>query len=274
MPISDLAEKLHSITGFYPDDYMYPVIENSGEIVSILVDESEFKKHFAVALVILPIEYKTPTKIESSLERLIHDYSLDNIHFSEIFGQRILGHRRDEFLNEFISIVNPIPMSCIAISQNIEKIKRVAAKSTSSREAIYHCLLWNCVEKIIKVFPEHSVFHIHTEQEHSMNGNLRSIGESYFNKLHSGIKHISTRQDKKFSICKHPHFFSKQALFFSSVSDLAAYGTNKIQNKIDNGVPNRKIVKEHKALLRTLNKTFDNKSGMGSKELVALVSSA
>lgn len=270
---SQLAEKLKSITGFYPDDYIHPVTEEGGEIVNIVVDESEFKNHFSVALVILPIEYKTPTKTEKELENLIKNYGLDNIHFTEIFGQKVLGARRDQFLEDFTSIVEPIPMSCFSISKDLDSIKRALGEDSPTREEIYHCLLWSCLEAIVEAFPEHSIFHVHTEQEHSMDGDLRAIGESYFNKLYGGIEQLSERQRKKFSICKHPHFFSKQALFFSSIADLLAYGGNKLQNKIDKGVPEKKIIKEHKALLSTLNKTFNNLSGMPSKELSGLIAS-
>lgn len=270
---SHLDEKLHSITGFYCDDYIHQVTQEGGEIVNIVVDESEFKDHYSVGLVILPIEYKTPTNIEKSLENLVGKYGLSNIHFTDILGQKILKDKRDEFLSEFKSIVEPISMSCISISKNISDIKEALNKEAPTREEIFHSLLWSCFNDIVNAFPEHSVFHIHTEQEYSMDGDLKDIGIKYFQKLYGGIEQLSEEQNKRFSICKHPHFFTKDALFFSSVSDLLAYGGNKLQNKIDKGVPDKKIIKEHQELLQLLNKTFDNYFGMSSQKLTNLVGS-
>jgi hypothetical protein len=270
---SKLAGKLHSLTGFYPDDYLQPVTQEGGEVVNIVIDESQFRDHYSIALIILPIEYKTPSAIESSLEVLINKYGLRNIHFTEIIGQKSLGDRRDQFLEEFIAIVGPIPKLCFSMSLDIENIKQALGEETPTKEKIYHSLLWSSLRDVIKTLPEYSVFHIHTEQEHSMDGDLDAIGRNYFEKLYGGIEQLSEETDKKFSICKHPHFFSKNALFFSSVADLLAYGGNKLQNKIDKGVPRKKIIKEHKVLLETMKKVFDNLSGMPSPELAEIVSS-
>ena len=189
---SPLAEKLHSITGFYPDDYIHPVTQEGGDIVNIVVDESEFKNHFSIALVILPIEYKTPGQTERALEELIDKYGLKNIHFTDIIGQNILGSsRRDQFLEDFISIVEPIPTSCISISKDLESIKESLGVDSPTREEIYHSLLWSCFKGIIDIFPEYSIFHIHTEQEHSLDGDLEVIARNYFEKLYSGIEHLS-----------------------------------------------------------------------------------
>lgn len=266
-----LAEKLLSITGFYPDDYLDPVTTQGGEIVNIIVDESIFKNHYSIALVIAPIELKTPLEIEAKLEALIEKYDLKNIHFSEIFGKKSLGMKRDDFLSEYKNIVAHIPLSCVSVSKSLGELKENHLLVNSTNEEIFHSLFWSCFQSIIETFPEHSIFHLHTEQEYSLDGNLEVMAKKYFDKLYSGIAHTKQHQNKHFSVCKHPHFFTKKALLFSSISDLLAYGSNKLQNKIDVGVPPNKILKEHNKLLLLMKSVFNNYSGMPSKKIVDII---
>lgn len=263
-----LAETLFSITGFYPDDYIDPVKTQGGQIVNIIVDESIFKGHYSVALVIAPIDLTVPKEVEAKLEVLIKKYNLNRIHFNEIFGKKALGAKRDSFISEYESIISQIPLSCVTVSKNINELEDNVLSKNSTNEEIFHSLLWSCFQNIITVFPENSIFHIHTEQEYSFDGDLGVIGRKYFEKLYSGIAHTKSEQTKYFSVCKHPHFFTKNALLFSSISDLLAYGSNKLQNKIDSGVPHKKIIRQHRRLISLMKSVFNNYSGMPSKDLV------
>ena len=58
---------------------------------------------------------------------------------------------------------------------------------------------------------------------------------------------------------------------YSSLSDLIAYATNKIQHKIDVGVPEKKILNEYAELIKLVRKVFYNYSGLSSKELFNMV---
>ena len=44
---SPLSMKLHSITGWYSNDYIKPVIREGGNLLSIISDESTFKDHYS-----------------------------------------------------------------------------------------------------------------------------------------------------------------------------------------------------------------------------------
>lgn len=273
--LSPLSMKLHSITGEYSNDYIKPVIKEGGNLLSIILDESKFKDHYSVSLIIMPfLENEFLQSTEKKLENLVKMYSIEAIHFTEIFGRlKILKDKRYAFLEKYVEIVKTIPMACLSISKNKMKLLQEMGKTSASEEDLFFSLFWNSFERVISAFCDYNVFHIHFEQEDDLNTKkYRDIGIRLFEKLYSGINQLYDRYPEKYiSICKNPHFFSKQALLYSSLSDLIAYGGNKLQHKIDNGIPEKKIMIEYADLLKLIRNVFKNYSGLPSEKLITMI---
>ena len=124
---------------------------------------------------------------------------------------------------------------------------------------------WNCINSIANALGENSIYHLCNEQAHSLSPNsLESVGKNLFDHLHSGISQMNPK--KYFSICKHPHFFSKEAILYSSLSDISAYTTNKIQQKIEAEIPNSKIMSTNTIPLEVFTSVFNNYAGAPSSE--------
>lgn len=277
-PIKDLSPislELSRITGFYSNDYIKPVIK-AGDLLTIVADESEFKGYVLSGLVILPyLDKEFLSRKENELEKLTEKYGINSIHFTDIFGKaKVLGQRRDEFLQGYSSIVSEVQMSCLSITQNESTLKQEVLSNSATKEEIFFCLFWNNFEKIVAGFPNFSIFHIYTEQEYSLNvSKYDSIVNKLFQKLYSGIDQVYSKFPEKYiSVCKHPHFFQR-GLFYSSLSDLLAYSSCKLQNKIDLGISEKKIIKEYMPVLKLFKAVFYNYSGLSSEKLIELIQS-
>lgn len=273
--ISPLSVKLHSNTGWYSNDYIKPVIKEGGHLFNIISDESIFKNHYSVSLIMMPfLENNFLQTTEAKLSDLVKQYSIKTIHFTDIFGsKKILQNKRNDFLKRYEEIVKTIPMSCLSISKNKDKLLLEMGMHDASDEELFFSLFWNSFERIIAVLDNHNIFHIYVEQEYDLNPNkYRDIALKLFEKLYSGINQLYGKYPEKYiSICKHPHFFSKQALLYSSLSDLVAYVANKIQYKIDVGVLGKKIMGEYAELLKLVRNVFKNYSGLPSRKLINMV---
>jgi len=273
---SELAIKLRSITKYSPNYYNKPVIKEGGNIVEIISDEAEFKEHYCVSLIITPfLEKKFKQSIEEKLENLISVYGLDDIHFTDIFNRKSkIRDKRNEFLQKYAEIISGIKnMCCLSISKNkIELLNEMDTEEITDEE-LFHTLFWNLFERVIIPFRDHSIFHIWFEQEYSLSiKSMNRIAKRLIGKLNSGIDHINNKYPEKYiSILKYPLFFSKKALLYSSLSDLVAYVSNKIQHKIDSGIPIKKIQKEYSILLKLVKNIFINYSGLSSKDIINLI---
>jgi hypothetical protein len=142
-----------------------------------------------------------------------------------------------------------------------------------NNEDLFFSLFWNNLERTMPVFQNNSILHIYIEQEYSLDSKTYlSVGRKLFKKLYSGVDTLhSIIPDKYISICKHPHYFTKKALYYSSLSDFVAYSSSKIQNKIDAGISDSKIMKEYKIILQLFKRIFANYSGLSSKKLIELI---
>jgi len=275
--LSLLSLELYKITGFYANDYIKPVIKEGGQLYTILSDESEFKKHFCVSLLIIPfMELKSIPSLENELVKLVHEYNIEFIHFTDFFGQnKVLGDKRNEFIDKYVGIVSKIPnMACLSLSKNKDKILLDLGRTDITNEELYFQLFWNNFERIIPAFSNEDIFHIWIEQEYDLDNTKKhkDNAEKLIKNLYSGIHTMELKfPDRYISICKYPLFFSKKALLYSSLSDLVAYTSNKIQNKIDTGVPKKKIQNEYNILLSIIRRVFKNYTGLESKELIELI---
>ncbi len=113
------------------------------------------------------------------------------------------------------------------------------------------------------------------EQENSVNEkNAEKLVRNIFTKLYSGIDQAYDRVPNKYiSVCKNPHWYTKELLIYSSIADLGAYATNKIQQKIDEGINDKKIKSNHGFLLKAIKLIFNNYSGLPSEKFIKIVNS-
>jgi len=253
--LSDLSVRLQSMTGYYADDYIPPAttIKN---IYNIISDESTFKGHSGVSCVLLPYSENTKVEVyENALGSLCQEFGISRIHFADIFGQNTLGTRRRDFLKKFIEIVNGKEKWTISFSANRTNfLAGLSVPDVSDRE-LYFLFFWNAVERIVEMLPSKSVFHIYFEQDNYLSIDLV---KEYIGKLYNGILQCQSLKDKQSSICKHPLFFSKKALLYSSLSDLAAYSNTFLQQKLDLGIPIAKIKRNHGELIETTRLVFSS----------------
>jgi hypothetical protein len=275
---SALSKKIKSFTGFYADEYIKPVIKEQGRILNLIVDESKFRNNYCVSAIIIP--YLTDKALKAKgklLTDLIKKYEIPYIHFTDIFGKkRILKDKKKDFLKEYIEIVKDIPMAFKSISIQKKALLHQLQRKDMPEEEIYFILFWNVFEHIALTIEKYSVITIYKEQEYSLQKrkDLEVAANKLFTDLYSGLEQVFAKEPKVYiSVCKHPHFFTKHALLYSSLSDFNAYSTNKIQNKIDEGVPTEKIIKEHSVILKMIKDLYKNYSGLPSKEFIDLLKS-
>ncbi len=259
-----LSLALHLKTGFYTNDYIQLVTEE-GEIVDIVSDESCLKNYSCISLVFLSMVKTEQTKIEKLLENLVKKYKIESIHFVEIFGRnRILGQKRTTFLDEYATIVSQVPMLAVAFSRDKETLTNQLCQEELTQEEIYFNLFWNSFAFCLPAFQDHTIFHIYYEADFTPETISEKLAGKLINKHETGVVQFIEKQNKCISICKHPHFFIKAALFYSSVSDLIAYVTNKISSKICQGVPEKKILDNYNyvLMLRLIKRIFTNYTGL------------
>lgn len=277
----ELSAELNSLTGWNANDYIQPVLKKGGDIINIIVDESRSKdkNHYCVGFVALP--YKKPEfyhNIEKKLENLIFQYDISTIHFKELFGkEKILGNKLEEFLHEYCCIVSEIGIApCFALSISKEQLLLHLKIEELSEKDIYYNLFWKNLSRLAMLIKENSIIHISTEQENSFEyksiSNKRFIND--FDRFYSGINQFENNIDKYLSICKHIKYFTKNALLFSSLADLVAYATNTVQNRIEAGIPEKKIIKNYGLLLKTIKKVFSNYENLSSPEIINLINKA
>lgn len=246
--LSPISLKLHSITECFSDEYILPArsIQN---IFKVLTDESAFKGHYGVSVVLMrwisPVEMEQ--KYEQPLEELCRQYKIDCIHFRDIFGENILGSSRNHFLKKFVEIVSPANLKAYSLSS--EK-KSLIAQSPSylnvTDKELFFVIFWNVLEYLVALLPPGSIFHIYWERDNNVSWPL---AHEYVNRLYEGLTQCFVLKRMLASICRHPVFFSKKALFCSSVADLAAYANNLVQQKIDNEIPLKKIKSRYKDIM-------------------------
>ncbi|WP_226002714.1 hypothetical protein [Paenibacillus sp. BJ-4] len=271
---TDLSKQLYKVTGHHSNDYIKPVVNPDGDLCTILSDESEFKGNYGVCLVMIPfLDINFLNGLEKKLEDLVLQFGIEKIHFTDIYGSKQLKNRRDEFIIGYTEIVNQIPKAALFIGKSREELLIELNEGEMSNEEIYFTLFWNNFERVITIpNTQNNIYHISFEQEYSLDGKIKNVADITFRKLYSGIEQLYEKfPDKYISICKHPHFHSKAALLYSSLADLAAYIPNKIQQKIDSGVPKPKIIKIYKSELNLIKTVFQNYSGIGSKELIEII---
>lgn len=277
--ISPLSAELHSITGLHADDY-HPTVLLPGQIMDILSDESSSSNgdYFTVALVLMPFYSRDILhEISNKLKVVCVKYGMKNIHFDDIFGRNnILREQIDDFIDEYVDATSPIIKNCISCSVSKRSlIENNGFSKNCSYETIYNSLFWLNFKRLSAVIPKGSIIHIFMEQDRSLERFENSTAIREFDKLYSGLYGCPEIKNYGHHVCKHPHITTKvDDVLHSSLADLAAYSSNKIQGKIDAGVPINKIGRRYSRILKLLKRTFYNYSGFGSAELERLIKDA
>jgi hypothetical protein len=258
--LSVVSSQFHAVTGCYANEYVPPV-ESLGDIFTVISDESAFKGHSCISVVLMTYE-EASRKIkecESRLEALCNEYKIKDIHFTDIIGRKSLGRAVNEFLHKYVAILGEGEIWASTFSVNkSDFLSGLQFENVSDRE-LYFILFWNVMEFIVEQVPPGSIFHLNFEQENNLTVNLAT---EYIGKLHDGINQCQSLKERRASICRHPYFFSKRALLFSSLSDLAAYSNNVLQQKLDAGIPAHKLLKNHDLLIDVTRRVFKHFSGL------------
>jgi hypothetical protein len=263
-----LSKLLKEITGYSADDYIPPVSEGSGELVTLISDESLYKDHICVSLVVLPfLSAERFEHYERELKELVERCGMSHIRFSDIFGRkRLAGDHRDRFLVEYAKIVATLPMSCLSLSRPRETLVRSFPKNSYTNEELFHSLFWNNVARVVPALRPFSVVHILKEVENNF---TEALCVREFDKLMRGVTQLEELSQRRISVCRHPTFFTKQALLYSSLADLVAYATNVVQQKLDAGLSSKKVAKRHNDILTLIRRAFLNYSGVACRDLIA-----
>ena len=242
--LSPISQKIHQITNCWANDYINPVSDTISEIHHVYVDESRIGNSLCIGFFSCNKDV-TPSidDRELRLEALTDKYKLHNIHFNQIFGRNnILKNKTKAFFQEYVEIVSGLPLSAGTCTIDPEA-NTVESWSQLNLEYRYFKLFWNLFQDtLLKGCSNHSVFHIFFEQENNF---TEETIQKFIVKYNSGLTAVLANTDKYISICKHPTYFTKKALFPSSVADLLVYGTNKFQDKRIRAVPLQKIVSDN-----------------------------
>ena len=229
---TDFEKSIFNALGYYPDDYIDPVL-NIGEVIYVLIDESKSKKsdYYAISgIVVLKSELDRNQIVNSKLNDLVEKYNIDYIHFTEIFGHsNVLGDRRKSFIKEYIDIIKGLELMPFAVCMNITEIKNWLNLDSVTEEQCYLALTWKIMFNIlIYVIPKYGT-NIIIEMWRE---NDNTTDEKRF--LHQINISPLIKQFPKAHISIYRHYitFSKTEILFSSLSDFLAYLTIRLYPRI------------------------------------------
>jgi len=207
---------------------------------------------------------------EKRLEKLVADYGISSIHFSDLFGRKQLLEpmRRKQFLVDYAKIVSEIPLFCTSFSTPRRKVLSKVGDIFQSLDDLYTTLRWSNLERIVPILRPYSVIHVFTEQENNF---TNAYGDRLILRLHQWVQGSEALKRSGHSVCINPFVFTKEALLYSSLADLVAYVSNKVQSKIDHGVPEKKIMSQYQDMLSLIKAVFRGYNNLSSQKLVDLI---
>ena len=268
---SPLSLKFRAITSHGIEYYHPPLTSKHRDIVSIISDESEFKNRLCVSHILL--WYLSANKLaayETRLDNLIAPYGISSIHFTELFGrEKILTPvQRRQFLVDYAKIVSEIPLFCTSFSISRDKVLHKVGDIFQKTDDLYTAIRWSNLERIVPILRPYSVIHIFTEQENNLTD---KYGQNLILRLHQWIQGSEVVKKSGHAVCTNPFVFSKKALLYSSLADLVAYASNKVQAKIESGIPEKKILLQYTELFSLIKTVFRGYDNLTSRELVRLI---
>lgn len=269
---TEFEKNIHDKFGHYPDDYIEPIqdIEYYNDVIYVLIDESNIGDNYAISgIVITKSEIEQKIDVQAKLYKLVENYNIDYIHFTEIFGRdNILGNKKKDFIIEYTDLVSQINFVPFAVCMSKSEIEQWINESNISSDQCYQALTWKLMFNIIVYctwkYGINLIFEMWREVD-SLTASKRILHQINS----SGL--IKDFPFAHISIYRHYQNFMKIMVLYSSISDFVAYLTCKIFPKIKSGVPERKIIKNNHDLLVMFAKIFDDSTYMRNKEFTNII---
>lgn len=270
-----LSQKIRAITNHDATCYSPPLSERHRDIVSIISDESEFKGQLCISHVFLWYQgFNKLNSYENRLDNLVTEFNMSSIHFADLFGRRsreLAPDQRSKFLIKYAKIVSEIPMFCSSFSISKTKVIEESDNLLDNLDDLYFVIRWSNLERVLGILRPYSIIHIFTEQGNNF---TEKHGQDLIQRLHAGIQSSEGIKRFEHSVCLNPFVFTKKALLYSSLSDLVAYVSNKVQQKIDHGVPPKKITRQYGELFSLIKSVFQGYGNLSSRELIHMIDEA
>lgn len=273
---SEFSKEVRKKTGYWAEDYMNPVISLDGDYLEIYSDEScASNELYSVGLVVVKRDEEIFNKVSQDLDTLMKTYSLEKIHFADIFGRRnILNEKTAEFINGYMEIVSLLKASCYSVcakKENVIPLFEYNGKPVNdvASEDLYHVLFTETLKKVLRDCKDNTIIDIWSEQENNFNSKI--LNRSKFRLFDSIGRSLREYKDKYISINMQLQIALKNGTLRSSLPDLVAYMSSTMQHKLNIGISTNKIRKRHYMLLKLINGSFCDYSGLASRELVELV---
>lgn len=251
---SEFEKVLKVYTGHYPDDYIKPVT-NIAPIFYILMDESKLNNHYSVSgIVVSKQELDSKKFIKPKLEVLAENYNVDSFHFTEIFGRsKVLKSKTNDFIDEYSKLVKQIEMIPFSICKTKAEVEEYQNKKGINDEQIFISLQWQLMIKILKFmiwkFGRTFIVHMWREQE-----NLTVEKRLLHQENIVGL--LETFPFSNISIYRHYEIFMKTEILYSSLSDLVAYFTTRVQSRNDSNMPEKKLIRDNYEIIKLISKVF------------------
>lgn len=241
-------------TGNYPEDYIKPV-KNLVPIFYILIDESRLNNHYAVSgIVVRKEELDNKEFIELKLTVLAENYYVDCFHFTEIFGRRnVLKDKTNDFIQEYSELVNQIEMYPFSVCKRKEEVEEYQRFKGMTDEQIFISLQWQLMFKILKFmigkFGINLIVHLWREQE-NITVEKRLLHQENIVGL------LKLFPFNTISIYRHYEMFMKTEILYSSLSDLVAYFTTRLQSGNNANKPEKKLIRDNFQIIKLISRVF------------------
>lgn len=151
-----------------------------------------------------------------------------------------------------------------SICMKKENVRQFQGLSNITDEQVYISLLWQLIFKIlifiIWKYGDEFIIHIWREQE-----NITAEKRILHKENIIGI--LEKFPFAKISIYKDYEIFMKSELLYSSLSDLVAYFTTRIESRNDNGMPQSKILRDNYEIIKLLSDVFSEYEYIDVKNL-------
>lgn len=265
---TEFEENVFQALGHYPDEYI-DRIKAINDVNYVVIDESNIGDYYAVGgFVVLKSEDDKNLEVRSRLTKLVRQYNIDYIHFTEIYGrQKVLGDKRKAFIKEYIDIVKGLNFKPFTVCMNENEIKDLIKVTSITKEQCYIVLTWLLMDRVLRfLMPKYDNIiielwreteNITLEKRELHQENARGIINHY------PFIHIS--------MLRHYIVFSKEEILFSSLSDLIAYMTIGLYPKLQQKVPIKQLANNYYDLLNIFNRIFCDSSGMRNQEFDELL---
>lgn len=251
---SEFEKVIKVYTGHNPDDYFKPVT-NIVPVFYILMDESKLNNHYSVSgIVVSKQELDSKKLINPELRVLAENYYVDSFHFTEIFGRsKVLKSKINDFIEEYSELVNQIEMFPFSVCKTKEEVEEYQNHKGITDAQIFISLQWQLMSKILKFmiwkFGINFIVHMCREQE-----NLTAEKRLLHQENIVGL--LETFPFSNVSIYRHYLIFMKTEILYSSLSDLVAYFTTRIQSRNDDNMPEKKLIRDNYEIIKLISKVF------------------